>query len=248
MTKGFSEDLYGGTPGRCYHSHPALKIKEFSIYGGSCGNPVVEDADIYVALQSGSRSGLASDPWDKQLVTEIHFSINDYCAPETKKVARFKKMIDWLCNQLQEGKKIHVGCIGGHGRTGLVLSAIVAQMGESDAIQYVRKHYCTKAVESPEQVKFLMKHYGVSQVDGAKERMPLPRGSSFSGFGSSSGKIDFGGSSYSSQKSGTLWDQPGPSKKATKDDRAPSTPTRTIQPVTSARNLWKKRESKSKSA
>jgi hypothetical protein len=50
-----------------------------------------------------------------------------------------------------------------------VFAAIVAEaLGEKDAIQWVRKHYCKKAVEAREQVKFLMKHYGVSEAEGAK--------------------------------------------------------------------------------
>ena len=68
-------------------------------------------------------------------------------------VTRFKKLVTWLCNQLQDGKTVHVGCIGGHGRTGTVISAIVAELlEEKDAIQWVRKHYCKKAVESKAQV------------------------------------------------------------------------------------------------
>ena len=37
-----------------------------------------------------------------------------------------------------------------------------------DAIAYVRKHYCHKAVESAEQVKFLGKHFGIKEAQGAK--------------------------------------------------------------------------------
>jgi hypothetical protein len=35
-------------------------------------------------------------------------------------------------------------------------------------ITYVRENYCKKAVESPAQVKFLVKHYGVAEAAGAK--------------------------------------------------------------------------------
>jgi hypothetical protein len=137
------------------------------LFGGNAQFPVIKDADIYVSLQSGSRSGYGSDPWAKQTQVEVMFEISDQHAP--KNLPRFKKMIDWLCTQLHDGKTVHVGCIGGHGRTGLVLSAIVASMRnwkgkDVDAIQYVRKHYCKKAVESSEQVNFLMKHYGVTHV------------------------------------------------------------------------------------
>jgi protein-tyrosine phosphatase len=106
-------------------------------------------------------------------VWEIHYPIEDQHAP--KNVDRFQKMITYLCNQLQAGKTVHVGCIGGHGRTGVVIAAIVAEMKDyvmgqdnHDVIQWVRKHYCEKAVESWEQVKFLQKYYGVSKAEPSK--------------------------------------------------------------------------------
>lgn len=148
---------------RCYESHPHLKLGTGTIYGGSASSPAMRDADVYVALQEGAYSNLNTDPWDARHVLEVRFPISDQHAPIN--VKRFKRMITWLCNQLQEGKTVHVGCIGGHGRTGIVLSAIVAQMlHEKNAIQYVRKHYCKKVVESEEQVRFLMKHYGVTKA------------------------------------------------------------------------------------
>ncbi len=165
------EDAFAGTAlsVRCYESHPALKLGNGNLIGGSASFPVAKDADVYVALQRGSTSGLSSDPWNlKENVVEVHFGITDMTAPTD--VPRFKKMVTWLCNQLQDGKTVHVGCIGGHGRTGLVISAIVAEMkGKKDAIQWVRKNYCKKAVESKEQIKFLMKHYGVTEVLPTKE-------------------------------------------------------------------------------
>jgi hypothetical protein len=104
-------------------------------------------------------------------VEEVYCAIPDMGIP--KNIPRFKKMVTWLCNQLQEGKKVHIGCIGGHGRTGLLLAAIVSQLsGEKDAIAYVRKNYCGRAVESSEQVKFLGEHYGITPVKGTKEYTP----------------------------------------------------------------------------
>lgn len=152
---------------RCYESHPALKVGEHVIYGGSASWPIVKDADIYVSLQSGSTCSKVKDPWDTNGVIEVQYSIGDHNVPTN--VPRFLKMIDWLCNQLQQGKKIHVGCIGGHGRTGMVLAAIVAKViGEKDAIQYVRKHYCHKAVEADSQVSFLGKNFGCTHCAGSK--------------------------------------------------------------------------------
>lgn len=156
-----------GTSGRCYETHPVLSLGNGKLMGGAASAPVHE-ADIYVVLQEGSRGNYTTDPWEAKPKMEVCFRIEDMHAPVN--VPRFKKLVTWVCNQLQEGKRVHVGCIGGHGRTGLVFSAIIAEMnGEKDAIQWVRNNYCLRAVESREQVEFLRKHYGVSVVKGHKE-------------------------------------------------------------------------------
>ncbi|MCK5640964.1 MAG: hypothetical protein KAJ19_09215, partial [Gammaproteobacteria bacterium] len=64
----------------------------------------------------------------------------------------------------------HIGCIGGHGRTGLVLAALAAytKTAPKNAIQWVRKHHCDSAVESTSQVNFLVKHYKVAKAKVSK--------------------------------------------------------------------------------
>lgn len=151
---------------RCYESHPPLKLPgtELVIYGGSCSYPVVQDADVYVGLCTSMKHTARSWPWKQG--TEFLFSITDMCAPSNPE--EFKKMLNWVKKQVDEGKKVHVGCIGGHGRTGTVLAALVSLYGEQDAIQYVRKHYCHKAVESGVQIAFLHTHFGTSKVEPSK--------------------------------------------------------------------------------
>lgn len=151
---------------RCYHSHPPLPIGAYKIYGGSCIEPAVTDADIYVGFDLSMARSHMSYPWEQG--ESFLFYIQDMGVP--KDPEQFKRLIDWIAEQLIAQKKVHLGCIGGHGRTGTVLSALVKVMtGETDAVQYVRKHYCEKAVESESQVKFLMQHFGVSKVQGYKE-------------------------------------------------------------------------------
>jgi len=164
-----SEDFVGtDLAPRCYESHPALKLGKGTLYGGSASLPAMTKADVYVSLQSGSTSGLSSDPWDEQRVVEVYYAITDMQAP--REALRFRKLVAWLCTQLQDGKTVHIGCIGGHGRTGMLMSALVVEMlGEEDAIGYVRKHYCSKAVESKAQVAYLVANFGVKDVAPAKE-------------------------------------------------------------------------------
>ena len=183
----------GGTWGgqgfmRCFHTHPALKFNitvpgcpegseqmEVQIWGGNGRDPVVKDADIYVGLDGGV-SGYGNQPWNGSTVQDYLYTIQDMNAP--KNPEDFRLFIHWLSVQLIAGKKVHVGCIGGHGRTGTVFAALVAYMTTReqipDPITYVRKNYCTKAVEAKVQVEFLVKYFGCVQVAGAKEVAAAP--------------------------------------------------------------------------
>lgn len=170
---------------RCYEDHPPLPIGEFKIYGGSCGHPVVKDADIYVGFDMSMAITEMKYPWVPG--ESFYFPIADQCAP--KNPVLFAQLIDWLALQLTATKKIHLGCIGGHGRTGTVLAALVAKMlpDEPDAIGYVRKHYCSKAVESQAQIDFLVKHFKVATAEPRKMSWSTPpkvsKGTSVNGNG-----------------------------------------------------------------
>jgi hypothetical protein len=160
---------HGYTP-RCYEGHPPLKLPgtELVIYGGSCIQPSVTDVDVYIGFDSGMRPTQRSWPWKKG--EEFLFKITDMHAPDD--AAEFKKLVGWTVKRLEAGSKVHCGCIGGHGRTGTFLAALVAHYGEKDAIDYVRKNYCQKAVESGDQVQFLKKHFGITAAVGTKSTGP----------------------------------------------------------------------------
>jgi len=153
---------------RCYHTHPPLKLpnSKFVIYGGSCSSPIVKDADIYIGLCHTMKQTERRFPWVKG--EEIYFPIPDMSIP--KDVENFKALITWTKKQIEAGAKVHVGCIGGHGRTGTFLASLVSLYGEKDAIRYVRKHYCHKAVECKLQVEFLGLHFGIINAEGYKDK------------------------------------------------------------------------------
>jgi hypothetical protein len=158
---------------RCYESHPAYPVAEgVVIYGGACSYPIVKDADIYGGFDGYSMHMQSGHyPWQKdEGPIEFLFRIPDMGVPGTpSEVEQFKNMITWLAEQLIAGKKVHVGCIGGHGRTGMVLSALRKHMaGDENATQHVRDNYCKKAVESTAQVEFLFKHFGIAKVTPTK--------------------------------------------------------------------------------
>jgi len=154
-----------GTYVKCYESHPALVIGDYKIYGGSCIRPVITDADVYVGFDIGMHISHLTYPWETG--ESFLFHIPDMKTPSNPE--QFKKLIDWLSLQLISNKKVHLGCIGGHGRSGLALAALVKVMtGEVDAITYVRENYCHKAVESSVQVEFLHIHFGIKKVKEVK--------------------------------------------------------------------------------
>ncbi len=153
---------------RCHATHPMLTLGTGQFYGGACLHPPL-GMDVYVGLNfdmQGVRSGWIDPP-----PLRLHFPISDHGVP--KEVTAFKAMVSYLCNRLREGAKVHAGCIGGHGRTGLLVAAIVAELGVSkDPIAWVRQHYCSKAVESASQVGFLVKHYKAKTAKPREYALP----------------------------------------------------------------------------
>jgi hypothetical protein len=164
---GYSRGSSGGSYKRCYHTHPALMLPgtDKRIYGGSCEDPSVKDANIYIGFTNSMRWTERHWPWKKG--AELSFYIPDMGIPS--KPEEFHKLVKWTKTQVDAGHKVHCGCMGGHGRTGMFLAALVSLYGEKDAIAYVRKNYCHKAVESTKQVNFLMKEFGVATAIGSKE-------------------------------------------------------------------------------
>lgn len=170
--EGFDSKDWGAPPKKsyksCYHTHPTLIIGGGTLYGGSCITPLITDADVYVGLDSGMRIQEYL-PWERS-VEQILYPVTDMSVP--KDPATFKKLVEYVCNQLREGKHVHCGCIGGHGRTGTLFAAVFNVInGDNDATATVRKLYCKKVVESSAQINFLHKHFGINKVEATKETL-----------------------------------------------------------------------------
>ena len=208
-----------GTSKRCYETHPGLKIGGHTVYGGNCSAPIVKDADVYVALDQFTNKGQIFQPWNpapKNNALYTSFPITDQHAP--KDVHEFKRMLEWLHLQLIAEKKIHIGCIGGHGRTGLVLAALVTLVTEEkDSIAYVRKNYCVKAVESKAQVNFLSDNFGITPIE-----------------------VERRDSKYSRYTSDDMWDTKGRLPKIDPPTYLPKRETSTskILPIPSKKSVW----------
>lgn len=151
---------------RCWESHPKIPIHKGMFTGGACGYPQ-PDNNLYVGLDSHSMNVPIGLPWHIGNPISVNFPIQDMHAPDNP--AEFVELIDWLIKEFKNGAKIQVGCIGGHGRTGTVLAALVAKAGISDdPIKWARENYCTSAVESKEQVDFLIKYFDCKEAEPTK--------------------------------------------------------------------------------
>jgi len=154
---------------QCWESHPVYEIDGLPITGGSCTRCYPKDVDVFIGLDWSMTSGGRSYPWEEG--TDVLFKITDMSVPTS--VYDFKKLIEYASNAMREGKTVFVGCIGGHGRTGLFLAALTTHMtGEKDSITVVRKNYCKKAVESTKQVNWLHQHFGIKKVANSKTLTP----------------------------------------------------------------------------
>ena len=155
---------------RCADSHKPLVIgvsqhKAFQIMGGSVYSVKPAKWDVIISFEGSYKGSEMALPWTPGV--EFTYRIPDGQAPSNP--TNFIKLVEWVAHRLHEGDKVFCGCIGGHGRTGMFLAALVNHMtGEKDAIRYVRKHYCKKAVESEAQVVFLKKHFGITKAEPSK--------------------------------------------------------------------------------
>ncbi len=192
--------------GRCYHSHKPYQITDnldtYSIVGGACVDDY-PDVDLFIGFDHRMTSGIREFPWHPGV--DIKYKIRDGTAPES--IENFINLLDYTARKLREGKSVHCGCIGGHGRTGLFLAALTTFMNnDKDSITTVRENYCSRAVETTTQVEWLNKHFGIKKVAGSYTTTTSGGDSMtgiFKGMVPSYMEVDRG-----SQKAFNGWDQP----------------------------------------
>lgn len=70
-----------------------------------------------------------------------------------------REVVEEFYRRALAGQRVEVGCMGGHGRTGTFLAAVVMladpNMTAKGAVAWVRSNYCTKAVEDASQEYWL---------------------------------------------------------------------------------------------
>lgn len=83
---------------------------------------------------------------------EVDLPVRDFCTPTQEAAA------EALCDVVElvvQGKPLYVGCMGGIGRTGLMLALLAKSWGIPDPVGFVRATYYAHAVETKEQQQFI---------------------------------------------------------------------------------------------
>ncbi len=103
----------------------------------------------------------------------IYYPVDDRQVPQ--RMGRLNQMLDTIEDYLNDGKDVHIQCIGGHGRTGTILALLFGRYGveREDYLtleKSVHEHYCEEAIESDVQRCFIADYFGM-------ERPPITKSS-----------------------------------------------------------------------
>lgn len=83
----------------------------------------------------------------------FHLPIQDFSVPSDD--AQVRKALRHVFSSLLRGRNVYVGCMGGFGRTGLMMALIAKVMAYPDPVQYVRTQYTKQAVETRAQEAYV---------------------------------------------------------------------------------------------
>lgn len=108
-------------------------------------------------LYANFKEAFPKDPPKEKV---LYFHIPDQGVPSD--LAEFAILIDLLMKEIKKGGQVNVSCIGGHGRTGLILAILHGLLTKSkEPFKDIREQYCKKAVESYAQECFIHKWLGL---------------------------------------------------------------------------------------
>lgn len=98
-------------------------------------------------------------------VDELHVNWTDFGVPPVG-----KEYWEYLVEQIvaNDYQTVACTCTGGHGRTGTALaclSAVVLKLNGAEAVNFVRKNYCTQALETVGQENYLIRLFGGKAAD-----------------------------------------------------------------------------------
>lgn len=146
---------------------------------GKAADRITPDIGLYLDSAWGRGAVLASPamgelPFGQSGGAKILYPWSDGSSPDSLRT--FSTMIEWLGDVILSGKYVETGCIGAHGRTGTLIAALIIRnrdLKAQDAIDWVRKHYCHKAIETHTQERFLKQYWNM--LNGFEINHELPQ-------------------------------------------------------------------------
>lgn len=92
---------------------------------------------------------------------DVWLPIQDFHVPDD--YDEVVEALNAIVDAIFEGQIVYIGCLGGMGRTGLIMALLAKASGEPNPVAYVREHYYEKAVETTDQ-KLYVEHFDVEPV------------------------------------------------------------------------------------
>lgn len=117
-----------------------LNGKKYNVYGG----PYFFKPEEYFGVKL---AGELNYPCD------VDLPIEDFSVP--KDIKKLNDQMENILKAIIRGEKVYIGCMGGKGRTGIILSMLAVLSGEKKPITYVRNNYNAHAVETQTQGEFI---------------------------------------------------------------------------------------------
>jgi protein tyrosine phosphatase len=165
--------LYRGTMPWGLHDEDSQKKYLSLLNSNSINKVILLVTDTELDFASEGKSPDALEFYKNHRIDPIHFPMNDGGIPQD--TAAFNTLLDTLVTTLNNGNNVLIHCMGGVGRTGLVISCLVKRILERElslkpgksksnkeinesisnaALEHVRRKI-PKALETDAQVKFL---------------------------------------------------------------------------------------------
>ena len=158
----------------CQHNMTEFKLKGGdSVYLNSLrgkyskSTPTVEPPTVACYLDSGwldqaqfwftGDAPIEDDLYDASKTPTLYIAWRDM---GTIPLRELSQAVVWCLRRVKEGERLAIGCHGAHGRTGTLLACLLVHEGDTatEAINKVRKEYCTKAIETKGQEELIIKY------------------------------------------------------------------------------------------
>jgi hypothetical protein len=122
---------------------PLKGTKHYIVWGGPYRSMPTEFVNLI---------GVKLAPEIFELRAVIDFPIRDFSVPS---VSSTDAQLPQIVRAILSGAPVYFGCMGGRGRTGLVLALVAKAFGIQNPVEFVRENYFHHAVETRDQYQFV---------------------------------------------------------------------------------------------